>query len=583
MMITLKNYLYVDKMQEFAASLQLSAHQCAVYYDDNEHIIDKQAFFSLLGRLVEHKRQYSEIKFKTGILGCTQLTAQEQQQSFMLYDVCRYCNIVKECKGRPSFVNTITVKEQHTDILFVQPSYQPHWSCCEPTGLLTLAGYVCSKGFSAKIIDLNVHKEQELFTLLALHHPKIVGLTMLSRQADRGYILAEKIKKQCPKTIIVIGGVHPTICPHDLQDKSYIDYVVIGEGELSFEKLCNYVIKGTGNLEEINGIMYRDNNSWKSTGSPELIDLDHLPLPAYDLVDLSVYNTNVHVYPFHKEPAVHMMTSRGCPYNCTYCTSPFLYNHKVRFQSPERIMEELKHIKDTYGITRIHFHDDDFLLHKPNVKQLCRMMIEQELDVRWICLSNIKTIVNHLDMLPLIKEAGCLGVEFGVESGDERVLKSIGKVHTNADVISVRKAFNKYGIIFMHLLIGYSVGETIDSPYKTMKLLYEGGHGPLHEEIIPPFVLKDAEVMGHLARPSPATAFFDDAQQQGMIFALQWEDQYEERINFLPYSLLSDIPQPNTILNKEKHIASYKECIQFYIDIYNQTIPRLKRQARRQQ
>jgi anaerobic magnesium-protoporphyrin IX monomethyl ester cyclase len=455
-------------------------------------------------------------------------------------------------------------------VLLIQPKFhQKSALVCEPTGLLSLAAYLESNGIEVKIFDMNLqgNNQFELQNFIKQFNPKYIGLTGVTSQILNAYEISRLIKQNFPDKIIFFGGVHSTFLPQEpiLQGKA--DYVIFGEGEISVIQLINVIEKG-GSVENINGIAYKKGSEIIKNQKRDFIcNLDKLPFPAYHLVPIGLYRTSECMVPGLKKKAVHVMTSRGCSNNCSYCASPKLYHRTVRFRSIDNVISEIEFIKKIFGIRWVHFHDDNFLLDYNRVKELCDQIINKNIIIKWTCLANVTTIVKHPEIIPLMKKAGCVGIEMGVESGDENVFKSINK-NQNLEIIKeASDLIKKADIEVFYLMMCYNLGENIDTPFKSMKFIHELTYGKLDSENKPDF--KNINLMSHLTRASPGCDFYEVSQKKGKILTKSWNDHYEENIGFIPNSFLYDIPKKLRYFSKEKlkkYLNSNEKIITFLIE-----------------
>jgi len=440
------------------------------------------------------------------------------------------------------------------DALLINPSFELPWSKCEPTGLLYVATYLASKGIKVKILDLNVEDigPGGVLEMIKLCQPQIVGITALTRQALTAYSLGKTIKRSCKDIKLVYGGVHPTFLPEECFVKGAADYVVVGEGEQTTYDLLCHLSDGT-DVDDVQGIAYRKADKIVLTKERALIrDLDALPFPDYTLVPLQLYNSTIHLKEY-QDQAIHIMSSRGCPNNCVYCCSPRLYRQRVRFRSAENILDEIESIIEKHGIRNIHFHDDNFMLNPQRVSDFCAFVTERRVNFNWICLARTDTIVTCPEILPAMRQAGCVGIEIGVETGDEFVWHKMNRMQPNLDHIRVANELMKSNDIKpMYLIISYGVGENIDSAYKTTRFYYELKlerdieQIPAHD-----FDKEDPDLGGHLMRPSPGTAFYDFAHEVGVCLATSWQDHLEQNMTFIPNELLADVPTKNCVLDRQ--------------------------------
>lgn len=433
--------------------------------------------------------------------------------------------------------------------LLINPSYQPHWSRCEPTGLLYVSAYLESKNVVADILDMNVEnkKPKEIIDLIKKESYNFVGISAITCQILGAYNIGKKIKKELDVQLIY-GGVHPTLMPEESFVLGEADFVVIGEGEHTFFEIINAITKKQ-DVKSIDGIYYKSGDIIHKTKKRKFLEnLDSLPYPNYSKIPLEKFNSNIHLHD-HPGQAIHLMTSRGCLGNCYYCASPKLYKKHVRFRSSENILNEIKNIISKHHVKNIHFHDDNFMLHRERIEELCEKTIEYHIHFKWIALATIHSILESQDILPLMRKSGCVGMEIGVESGDIKVLKKLNKSMRIDDIISASNILKENKISPMYLYMSYSLGENIDSPYKSARL-YNIMHHNISEVPVETSLYNPA-LAGHLARPSPGSAFYSFADKMGKTFLRNWDDHIEERLNFLPHTFLNDTPIKN------RHYASF--------------------------
>jgi anaerobic magnesium-protoporphyrin IX monomethyl ester cyclase len=454
-------------------------------------------------------------------------------------------------------------------IVLINPSYQPHWSKGEPTGLLYLSSYLESQGHNAMIIDMNVEdiSLDQIIQYIIRNSVKFVGITAITRQALSAYMIGNAIKSKLNDQInIIYGGVHPTLLPEECFEKGRADFVIRGDGEVSLSMLMEEIMKNK-NYFKIPGLCYLSEGKLKKNREEPIEDLDSLPYPNYSKVKLYRYNSNIHLQD-PPEHAVHMITSRGCTGTCYYCSSPMLYKGRVRFRSNRNVLDEIKCIIDRYGIRNIHFHDDNFLVSPKRIEEFCKMVLIEKVRFYWICLATVDVIVKNPDILPHLKKAGCIGIEIGVESGDDSVLKTLNKNIGVANIKHAVQLLRKNGIHPMFLLMSYSLGENIETPYLTARLFYSLKKGKDIERIPVSTSHFDPDLAGHLARPSPGSVFYNIADERGVIFAKDWDDHIEEKLNFLPNEFIYDIPKKLMHFDKPEEYYSFIERYRDNILLY---------------
>jgi radical SAM superfamily enzyme YgiQ (UPF0313 family) len=329
--------------------------------------------------------------------------------------------------------------------------------------------------------------------------PALVGISSFTYSINDTLLLSKWIKKADPEIKIILGGVHVTQLPDEAIKDDNVDFVMRGEGEYSLRDLI------TGhNLDDIKGLVYKDKNN-QVRMHPEfgiVAELDELPTLAYDLVDMSKY------YPIagqcHRFPAGAMITSRGCPGRCIYCSSS-VSGKKIRYRSEKKIINEIKYLINNYGIKEIIFMDDVFTSNKDRLLNFCQMVQDEKIDIVWDCYSRVQ----HVDeeILREMKKGGCSQLSFGVESGDEHVLKSIKKGQTLDQVRRKVALSKKAGLETRTSFIIGLPADTKESMQKTIDFAIE---------------LDPHLVSFYIATPFPGTEMYDWAVKNNKLLIKNW-------------------------------------------------------------
>jgi len=317
-------------------------------------------------------------------------------------------------------------------IVLVLPNY--YWCTSEfwhvhPINLCLLAG-VLKDEYEVEIIDANLENlsEDELAERIRVSAPDLLGITSFANQfAPASHAVARIGKEVFPEMPVVMGGVYVTTTPEAAIKDTHVDYLVIGEGERTFLRLIKF-LEGKEDFPA-KGIGYRD-----SSGNPKLIrlteyieDLDSLPFPDYSKIDYPQYTTNSFKNVFDSPrafPYARMITSRGCPNNCSFCAVHFINGRKTRFQSAERVLAEIDWLVTTYGIKAIEFNDDHLLQSRERIDKILKAMIARKYNIVWNAMDVMVRSLSE-DLLELMWESGCRYISFPFESGNERVIKKI--------------------------------------------------------------------------------------------------------------------------------------------------------------
>lgn len=314
-------------------------------------------------------------------------------------------------------------------------------------GLAYIASNLIKNNHKVCVIDLNNNPNSKITSFARLiKRSDYVGISLMTSTYEQAMDTAKKVKKINKDIKIVCGGAHPTIDGLNLiKENPAVNYCILGEGEEAFFSLVN-----STNLDKIDGLIYRRKNKiCVNPGFNIVEDLDKLPLPDY-----SLFNKKVNPYP--------LITSRGCPYLCTYCSVGKVSGRNWRSRKPELVINELKIAKRKYGITSFYVIDDNFTLNIGRAKEICRLLIKEKLNLKWCCPNGIRADRIDEELIRLMKKSGCYLVNLGVESGVESIFNTIEKGEKLQTVVDAIKLIKKYKIIVNG---GFIVGLK-DSTYK---------------------------------------------------------------------------------------------------------------------
>lgn len=289
-------------------------------------------------------------------------------------------------------------------------------------GILYVASYLREKldrkNVEISVVDLAGIPEEHWYFPLG----DIYGVTCVSPQFIYAKKIAEKIKARDKDSLLVIGGAHPTSIPERTLTESMFDIAVLSEGEETMLE----IVEGK-ELKNIKGLCLKKNNKIFFTEKRGVIkDLNSLPFPARDMIDTHSYlRTDVMQYLGKPKGSgeLTMITSRGCPYNCIYCSQKLMSQGRCRWMSPEKVEEEVKILMKDYDVGRINFVDDMFTTNKKRLKGICNKL--SKLGIDWQCLSRADDV--NLETYKLMKDSGCVGVTFGIESGSQKILDIVKK------------------------------------------------------------------------------------------------------------------------------------------------------------
>ena len=357
-------------------------------------------------------------------------------------------------------------------IALVNPCIESLSGSLPPLGLLLIAALLEQNGYEVRVFDLYPYDNRDIPFLVSFQ-PDVIGITVLTDYLQRAIEVSQIIRNILPDTTFIAGGVHITTLPEESIQQLDADIGVIGEGEYTMLELCGHLKKGS-DWKETRGIIYKNSgNNFKITPlRPYITNLDGLPFPARHLLNFEDYMIPPgRIRGIWSERSTTVMTSRGCPFECIWCGSQCTFGRKVRYRSTDNVLDELEQLIGDYNVDTIWFVDDTFTLSKKRVVEFCKKIIERNLNLTLGCQAHIKTADE--DMFRLMRRAGFVQVDFGVESGSDSVLRALKK---NSDAQSIKKAFaaaKKAGLRTMATFMFGSPSEREKDVEASMKLAKE--------------------------------------------------------------------------------------------------------------
>ena len=373
-----------------------------------------------------------------------------------------------------------------------------------PLSLSYLASVLIQEGIEVRILDFLVtrYNPGKLRRELEEYRPQLVGATCVTLN----YPIARRMLKVCkdfdPHIFTVIGGPHVTFALEETLLRSpWIDAIVIGEGERTLLELARLVEQGK-DIHHVTGIAFADGGTVvKTTPKARVEDLDQLPLPARELLPMARYRAL-------GTPCT-VITSRGCPYNCIFCSGRRMFGPKVRFRSPGLVVDEIEQLQHDFGFAKINIVDDTFTLSHHHTQAACEEMLRRNLKIKWSVFARVDRISEELAQL--MNRAGCEWMLFGVESADEGILKTIKKGITPEQVRRGVKIASESGInVFNSFILGLP-GETRDTALKSLAF----GDELYHKY--------GAKYGFHMLSPLPGTEIYERAKNYGIrILSRNW-------------------------------------------------------------
>ncbi|GBE05796.1 MAG TPA: radical SAM protein [Nitrospirae bacterium] len=340
-----------------------------------------------------------------------------------------------------------------------------------PLGLSYIASVLRNDGHDVRVIDVNALKLSYtlLEELIKDNEFDAVGLTGLITQFRQIQRITSIVRKTSGVKIVLGGGL-ASAAPEVVLMKTYVDIAVIGEGEGTVVELFQ-ALAGKRPLEDVDGISYRKDNEIFSTGQRKPIeDISSLPFPAWDLFPMERYfNKNAMCMP---ERRISLVTSRGCPYRCTFCFHG-IFGHRYRSRTAENIFLEMEFLYKKYRVRGFVFEDDTFVLNRKRVYRLCELIIKKKLKVYWTCNARINLVDKEL--IDRMKKAGCVEISYGIESGNQAQLDRIKKDITIKDAYRVIDMTKKAGIMTHGFMMIGIPGDTVDTVRDSIKFCKRAG------------------------------------------------------------------------------------------------------------
>ena len=338
-----------------------------------------------------------------------------------------------------------------------------------PMGLALISAVLGREGYQVTVLDANGLGLQPQDIVPLVTGADVVGLTAMTPTVGTAISIAHHLKQANPGLTIILGGAHATLLPEEtLATAPEIDIIVRGEGEQTIIDLLR-ALEFKQPLDKVPGISYRKNDKMVSTQERSTsVDLDSLPFLAYHLLPWQRYKP----YPPHGRafPFATIITSRGCPYKCSYCSKP-IFGNKFRGQSPQRVVDEVAYYKERFGIKELAFYDDVFTLDKKRACAIADEILKRGIKICWTCETRVNLVDKEL--LCHIKQAGCYAIAYGIESASPDMLNILDKDITLEQVAEAVRLAQEVGLQTIGYFMIGSPGETPETIAMTIKFAKE--------------------------------------------------------------------------------------------------------------
>lgn len=368
-----------------------------------------------------------------------------------------------------------------------------------PLGILYLAGYMEREGYRIDVKDLAIKKKRKD---LDFQHYDLVGISTDTTRHRQALHLAERAKQR--GCTVVMGGPHPGYVDEEILSTRKVDFIVHGEGEVTFSELVATLQKENGDLKSVRGISFLHKGSLIRTPPRPFIEyLDQLPLPARHLIDMNDYRRTK----LGGRDITPLITSRGCPYRCAFCASSQFWGTKVRMRSVEAILKELEELHGRYRFDAVAFLDDTFNLFPERVIELCRGMVERKLDLWWWCLSRADLLLRNEEMVEEMVRAGAKSIFIGVESSNSKTLHALKKGMDVEEIIQTVNMLKEKGL---EIHASYIIGGLQETPQM------------IHETIRFAKQLDTNVAQFSILTPYPGTAIYEQVKHRIFKWRAPW-------------------------------------------------------------
>lgn len=384
----------------------------------------------------------------------------------------------------------------------------------DPLGLEYIAARLTQAGYNVRIISSIQFSYSTIERELSAFKPDIVGFSVYTFTVKLSLDMAKFTKDKSSRTKVVFGGYHPTACP-DIVENQFVDFVVCGEGENAFRDLINFLEKGRTDFDNIPGVFYWD-NGLKGARSQQRVDFASLPQPLRNEKLLEKNKVRQIIYPpISKQKNVAQVTySRGCPYNCQFCTSQLMFPGGVVWRHPSDVVRELEELSSNFGVNLVFFSDLTFNASKRKVHALCDEMIKASLCIKWCTLCRID--IMDKELLSHMKEAGCVKISYGIETVSEPASTSI-KYHSTYDkqkFLDIITLTSKTCLLVRGLFILGFPGDNLESIEELTDFVIESDLDDIRISFCAPF---------------PGTELYSKCKDSGIITSKNFSDFSTEK------------------------------------------------------
>ena len=390
-----------------------------------------------------------------------------------------------------------------------------------PPGIAYLGAVAHQANHKVLLIDGGLRTISQITQDVREASPDLVGVTCWTIDRHLVWELCAALKEAVPKAFLVLGGPHATMYPEHIFKKTRASAVVVGEGEETFIELLNRLNKGKDPRKVAGMALRREDGSvfYTAPRSP-IRNMNSIPHPYYAgfrNFSFSHYGG----FPLLPRPTAAIISSRGCVFNCGYCASVRFWGRRWRFRSSKNVLEEIEWLVEDFGVRSLFFFDDNFPVNKERAIDICEGIINKGWELKWACCSHVNMM--NRELLSVMKASGCVSIDFGVESGSNKILKNINKRQTRADIENTFSLVHEAGILPRAYLMVGCPGEDESTIDETIDLI----------ACIKPRSSIGASILWLL----PGTAIYEAAVRNGHISEDFWLKSDEVPFNLQEHSL----------------------------------------------
>lgn len=379
-----------------------------------------------------------------------------------------------------------------------------HARLTPPLGLAYIGSALLAEGHQVSAIDLNVSglNLSRIAGVIKRERPDMVGISAMTETVTNAYEVARTVKETVAETMVVMGGAHPTIRPLEVLASEDVDYVVVGDGERAMVELVSALSGHGPALSAIRGLGYKTRELHLNERG-QLLHPDALLLPARGLFPIE----------FYEEPFNILTATGSCPFRCPFCSAAAIWEGRRNARSARAVVEELRVVHDEYGAEYVFFSDDIFTLDKAWVYELLEEMRTLEFRMRWGCATRAD-LVDH-ELLHAMAEAGCEGIQYGVESGSQQILDTVKHISKERVLSAVNAAIDEGIEIACSFMVPFP-DDTVETIAETGKFMAELGRA-------------GARVILNYTCPFPGTYFADHAEELGLTILPRTWAEYDAK------------------------------------------------------